>query len=140
MRFKRTVAALAVAAGMAASGLVAATPASADMAGADCGGSGAFVCLYYSPRASGYGAVFKQGGDIANYSGYTFSCSHFGCSGAGQPVRNNAAAMDSSLTVGFTVYYSVNYDCSYSCQSIPAYGLADLNGSMRNNNASGRTS
>ncbi|MDR3032940.1 MAG: hypothetical protein LBV78_07495 [Kitasatospora sp.] len=137
MRFKRAVAALAMAAGMAASGLVAATPASADMADGDCGNPG-FLCLYYSPSSSGFGAVFKQNGDIADYSGYTFSCGHFGCAGSGQRVRNNAASMDSGLSVKFTVYYSVQYDCSYSCQVIPAYGMANLNGSMRNNNASGR--
>lgn len=137
MRLKKFIATAAVTASFLAAGLATAAPASADIGDADCAWGS--ICLYYSPEngGHGFGAYMRQGADVQDYAPYTFSCGHFGCAGAGQRVRNNAASVDSHDSHTFVVYYSINLDCSYACQTFAPYADGDLNGSLRNNNASG---
>lgn len=136
-RLKRIITAVAVSVGLLATGLAVAAPASANNVYGDCFSNGA-VCLYYTSSYNGYGASLVQGGDIPDYNGYTFSCGRYGCNGAGQGVRNNAAAVDSDISATFTVFYGAWYDCSYACQVIGAYGSVNLDGTLSNNNASGK--
>jgi len=136
MRIRKLLAAATVAGTVLTAGLANTGTASASSL-ADCEG-GQYVCLYYNSSSSGYGAVFVQGSDISDYSGYHFGESAYGSRGAGVSVKNNAASVDSWYAGAFTVYYNSGYrNCSYACQTIPDYGFRDLNSTMKNNNAAG---
>ncbi|MEU0971434.1 hypothetical protein ABZ357_40800 [Streptomyces sp. NPDC005917] len=134
----------------AAAGIIGASLATAPNAAAyvgptpDC--TDGFVCLYYHSSAfvnnhipPNYGAVFKTASNIANYDGWIFSAGNNGSDGAGQSVKNNAAFVDNEWSLrAYRVYYNSNYNCSVACQDIAARGVADLNSTMHNNNASGK--
>ncbi|WP_035849584.1 hypothetical protein [Kitasatospora azatica] len=136
MLVKKLAVTAAVAGALLTAGLATATSASA--INYDC--SSGTVCLYYNSSSHGYGAVFQQYVDIANYSSpynFTFSAGNNGSAGAGVSVKNNAAAVDSWYSGNFVVYYNSNYSCSFACQTIPSMATVDLSATMKNNNASG---
>lgn len=135
MRIRKLLAAAGVAAAVATTGLVTAGDASA--INYDCSGNTHAVCLYYNSSAYGYGAYFKQTGNISDYAGHYFQAGNNGSAGAGVSVKNNAAAVDSWYSGNFVVYYNSGYNCSFACQTIPAWATVDLNGSLKNNDASG---
>ncbi|MFJ6655929.1 hypothetical protein ACIQNG_06115 [Streptomyces sp. NPDC091377] len=132
-----TLAGGALTAGLA---MATATPATADGNTAfetDC--SPGEVCLHYNSSAYGYGAVLVQYGWYSDYAGYTFRAGKNGSAGAGVDVKNNAAAVDSFTGSTFRVFYNSGYNCNVACQDIPPYYTRDLNSTMKNQNASGRT-
>ncbi|MER6391621.1 hypothetical protein ACFXEL_35220 [Streptomyces sp. NPDC059382] len=138
MRIRKLLSAAAVAGTVLTAGLATAGTASAGTLG-DCQGwTPAAVCLYYNSSSNSYGAVYHQQSSISDYSSVTFTEGAWGNAGAGTVVKNHAAAVDSYYGGTFTVYYNSGYNCSYACQNVPAYGTANLNSTMKNNNASGR--
>ncbi|MFD9130520.1 hypothetical protein [Kitasatospora sp. NPDC059571] len=137
MRIRKLLAAAAVAGTVATAGLATAGSASAAVPNYDCSGTHE-VCVYYNSSGAGYGAYFRQTGNISDYAGHYFSAGRNGSSGAGVSVKNNAASVDSWYDGTFTVYYnSGTKNCSYACQNIPAWSTTDLNGALKNNNAAG---
>lgn len=120
----------AVAAGAAlGSLLLGTTPASA--AGGNCVTGEA--CLYYNSNLAG--ARYGWAGS-GNYT-FTFQAWSGGSSGAGVPVKNNAASVANLDTYwNLTVYYNSNLNCSYACQSIPASSWANFIPALKNQNAS----
>ncbi|MFJ8439477.1 hypothetical protein [Kitasatospora griseola] len=136
MRLRKLIAAAGIATTVAGFGLASAGDASAFSA--DCQGNSHAICLYYNSSSYGYGAYFKQTGNISDYSGYTFSSGLNGSAGAGAAVKNGAAAIDSWYGGNFVVYYNSGYNCSFACQTVSGFApVTDLNGSLKNNNASG---
>lgn len=99
------------------------------------------VCLYYNSTSYSppLGAVYKQNSNIADYAGYYFSVSNNGSNGAGQGVKNNAAALDSWYYSTFELYYNSNYSCAVHCEAFAAYvSFSNFDATMHNNNASGK--
>ena len=98
-------------------------------------GAGGDACVYYHPQLTGgfYGNQFK-----INYQGKTFGgCSNNNCQGDGQSVRNNAASVadqDYSCTVVIQVYPLGTANNPF--QEVGPLTWADLNSTLRNNNAS----
>lgn len=139
MRITRAAAVGVAAAGLVGMGLAAAPVASAAPAAAparDC--SSGFACLYYNSSSNGYGAVFATAANISDYNIWYFSAGKNGSSGAGVVVKNNAAYVDNRSDQTYRVYYNSGYSCAVACQDIPAEGGANLNASLKNNNASGK--
>ncbi|MFJ8803075.1 hypothetical protein [Streptomyces sp. NPDC102487] len=100
------------------------------------------ACIYYNSESQGLNAYYVQrkGTSIADYgaAGIAFVKSPYGATGAGQKVKNNAAAVEVNADFPFKVYYNSAYDCSIACQKFyPFVGPEDLNSTMKNNNASG---
>ncbi|MEV5374854.1 hypothetical protein B7P34_10680 [Streptosporangium nondiastaticum] len=137
MRFKRLAVAGAIAIATAGSGLLATTPASASAEQFAESCSTGYACLFYHPDYTG--AIYKQWDDDPNYGNNHFvtSSSTRGSSGSGLVVRNNAASVDNwDFNNAITIYYSPNYQGVH--QRIAAGGAANLNSSLRNDNASGK--
>ena len=66
------------------------------------------ACLYYNSNTRG--AWFDHRNNVANYVGYTLMPSPQGSSGAGQPVKNNAASIWNNDPTHFVpIYYHSNY-------------------------------
>ncbi|MGY0487265.1 hypothetical protein [Streptomyces sp. WG-D5] len=94
-----------------------------------------YACLYYNSNYSG--AFYRQYFDISNYAGYYFSASAAGSAGAGQPVKNNTASVDNwDFYNGIRIYYNSGF--TGASQSIGAGGQANLNTTLKNENASGK--
>lgn len=117
--------------GLAAPAADAASADDCDIVGDGSTGSGGSSCLFYHPDDQG--AHFGDRFSI-NYQGYVFGG---GGAGNGLPVRNNAASAwnnDTQCTLHIWVYplgTSGNIQ-----QSIQSLTYANLNSSLRNNNAS----
>ncbi|MFJ9176783.1 hypothetical protein [Streptomyces sp. NPDC102360] len=125
---------LAVASAVALAGVGTALSTSGTAMAAESCTSG-YACLYYNSNYSG--AFYRQYFNIPNYSGYYFSASSSGSAGAGLPVKNNVASVDNwDFNNGFRMYYNSNY--AGTSQSIAAGGAANLNTSLKNENASGK--
>lgn len=93
-----------------------------------------YACLYYNSNYQG--AFYRQLLDIPNYQNYYFSTSAAGSNGAGLSVKNNAASLDNwDFQSRVRVYFNSNYAGVY--QTIAAGGQANLNSSLKNENASG---
>ncbi|MBD0841162.1 hypothetical protein [Streptomyces sp. TRM68416] len=75
---------------------------------------------------------------VSDYQGRYFSSGRNGSSGAGVEVKNHAAAVDSWIYDKFRVYYNSKYNCEIACQTIAPRATANLNSSVKNNNASGQ--
>ncbi|MEV7686250.1 peptidase inhibitor family I36 protein [Streptomyces bungoensis] len=134
MHFKRSAVAAVMALAAAGSGLALSTPASASATATSC--SSGYACLFYHPNYTG--AIFKQYYSDPNYGDNYFvtSTASQGSEGAGKVVRNDAASVDNwDFNNAITIYYSPNYAGVH--QTISAGGAANLNSSLRNNNASG---
>ncbi|MGQ4512754.1 hypothetical protein [Streptomyces sp. DW26H14] len=140
MRIPRAMAVAVAAAGLVGTGLATAPVASAAPAAlpphSDC--TSGFVCLYYNSSSNGYGAVFATAANLSDYGPWQFYAGNNGSNGAGVSVKNNAAYVDSWSSQTYRVYYNSKYNCSVACQDIPAQGNADLNATLKNNNASGK--
>lgn len=94
-----------------------------------------YACLYYNSDYSG--AFYRQYFDIPNYAGYYFSTSAAGSAGAGTAVKNNTASVDNwDFYNGIRMYYNSNY--AGASQAIGAGGQANLNATLKNENASGK--
>lgn len=94
-----------------------------------------YACLYYNSDYKG--AFYRQYFDIPNYANYYFSASAAGSAGAGTSVKNNTASVDNwDFTFGIREYYNSNY--AGASQAIPAGGAANLNATLKNDNASGK--
>ncbi|MFJ6466182.1 hypothetical protein ACIQM0_35030 [Streptomyces sp. NPDC091387] len=133
MRLKHLAAVGAVALATTAGSLFLASPANAAVS---C--SVDYACLHYN--SNNEGALYKQYYGILDYAGLTFSASTStnGGNGAGQAVKNNAASVDNwDFDLGIRIYYNSNYDYSFASQRIDKGGFANLNSTMKNNNASG---
>ncbi|MFI2350931.1 hypothetical protein ACH492_28700 [Streptomyces sp. NPDC019443] len=113
--------------------------ASTNLAHAGPGGTCASgeVCLYYNSLENNLNAYFVQTSDIPDYQGYSFRQSQYGSYGAGQGVKNNAAAVNNRSSYHFRVFYNSYYSCAVACQQIPSLTFVNLNSAMKNNNASG---
>lgn len=111
-------------------GLIGATPASATGTGS-CDDT-IDACLYFNSNLAGakYGDSRGSTRSIENYTG-TFG----GGNGAGYPVKNNAASVDNmNYNYSVTIYYNSNYGGPK--QKISRNSWANLNSSLKNNNAS----
>ncbi|MFH8755973.1 peptidase inhibitor family I36 protein [Streptomyces atroolivaceus] len=132
MNIKRLAVAGSLALAVTGSALVFAAPASAIISCSDY-----HACLHYNSDYKG--ALYDQLYDTPDYTGRTFEASLGGSNGAGQQVKNNAASVDNWDQVSrVRIYYNSNYDGSYAYQTIAKYGKANLNATMKNNNASGK--
>ncbi|WP_411111474.1 peptidase inhibitor family I36 protein [Streptomyces sp. c-19] len=132
MNIKRLVTTSAVALAVAGSTLTFAAPANAVIGCEDF-----HACLYYNSDYQG--AMYKQEVDTPDYAGRYFSASLAGSNGAGVVVKNNAASVDNWDRLSrIRIYYNSNYNGSYAYQTIAANGKANLNATMKNNNASGK--
>ncbi|MGW5125737.1 hypothetical protein ACWEQ7_17080 [Streptomyces sp. NPDC004069] len=110
-----------------------ATAGTASAAGDFCSSGNA--CLHYNSDYKG--AFYKQYAAISNYANYYFSASYAGSNGAGLSVKNNTASVDNwDFNYGIRLYYNSNYAGAY--QSIGAGGQANLNSTLKNNNACGK--
>ncbi|MFI7388684.1 hypothetical protein [Streptomyces sp. NPDC049813] len=133
MRLKHLATTGAVALATTAGCLVLASPANAAVS---C--SVDYACLHYNSNNAG--ALYKQYYAIPDYAGLKFSASTStnGGNGAGQAVKNNAASVDNwDFDLGIRIYYNSNYNASFASQAIAKGGFANLNSTMKNNNASG---
>lgn len=130
MNVKKTVTAGAVATVLGMSMLTAvAGPASAT---GDCAIGAA--CLYFNSGLAG--ASYEQSGNISDYLHYYFSANSGGSTGAGYSVKNNTASVDNwNPFQGIRLF--VNHGYGGASQTIVAYGSGNLNGTLKNNNASG---
>ncbi|GAA2993488.1 peptidase inhibitor family I36 protein [Streptomyces fulvorobeus] len=132
MHLKRLAASAGIALTVAGSTLAFATPANAIISCSDF-----HVCLHYNSDYQG--ALFDQLYDTPDYAGRYFEASINGSAGAGQQVKNNAASVDNWDRLSrVRIYYNSNYDGSYAYQTIAKNGKANLNATMKNNNASGK--
>ncbi|MFE2601605.1 peptidase inhibitor family I36 protein [Streptomyces sp. NPDC057617] len=134
MRFTRLAAAGAMSFALMGAGLATAAPASAAVA---CPAGAA--CLHYNSNFEG--AIFAQTGGVSDYAGHTFVASSYpnGSNGAGQNVKNNAASVNNNnVNRQFRVYFNSGYNGSFAYQTIGAFAAANLNSTMKNNNASGQ--
>jgi hypothetical protein len=95
------------------------------------------VCLYYNSIQNDLNAYFVQTSDIPDYSPYHFVQSQYGGYGAGQGVKNNAAAVNNRSSYHFRIFYNSYYSCAVACQQILSLQFVNLNSTMKNNNASG---
>ncbi|WAZ26207.1 peptidase inhibitor family I36 protein [Streptomyces cinnabarinus] len=95
------------------------------------------VCLYYNSIENGLNGIFRQFTPIPDYRDSAFLISNYGGEGAGQTVKNNAAAVHNRKDRHFGVFYNSNYSCAVACQQILSLTLKNLNASLKNNNASG---
>ncbi|MFE4974867.1 hypothetical protein ACFRAR_22535 [Kitasatospora sp. NPDC056651] len=136
MRFKKAIAAVAMAGGILAGGLATAAPASAHA----CPNAPGGICLYYNSAANNHGASVEVEINDWSYHPYTFACDSLtgNCNGAGQPAYNRAASVKNYSMHTYVVYYNSGWDCSYACQTIARGTFPDLNPTMKNNNASGQ--
>ncbi|MET8416471.1 peptidase inhibitor family I36 protein [Streptomyces sp. NPDC005134] len=93
------------------------------------------ACLSYNSNLQG--AIFVHQTSLADYAGYAFSISSYGGSaGAGQFVKNNAASVENlNLNYRYRVYYNSNYSGAY--QTVGTEAWANLNSTLKNENASG---
>ncbi|MFF0160254.1 hypothetical protein ACFYRY_22365 [Streptomyces sp. NPDC005263] len=130
MRIRTLVAAGAVA--LAGFGVSLGTAGSASAAESCTSG---YACLYYNSDYKG--AFYRQYFDIPDYANYYFSASAAGSAGAGVAVKNNTASVDNwDFDWGIREYFNRNY--AGASQAIPAGGAANLNATLKNDNASGR--
>ncbi|MEV6245900.1 peptidase inhibitor family I36 protein [Streptomyces sp. NPDC051742] len=132
MNIKRLVASSGIALALTGSMLTFAAPANAVIGCEDF-----HACLYYNSDYQG--AMYKQEYDTPDYAGRYFEASLAGSNGAGVVVKNNAASVDNWDRLSrIRIYYNSNYNGSYAYQTIAANGKANLNSTMKNNNASGK--
>lgn len=149
MRINRTAAVAVAAIGLVGTGLAMAPVASAAPSkpaaaakpavvppGHDC--TAGWVCLYYNSSAYGWGPSSPPPRRSRTTRTGSSTRARTAAAGAGLSVKNHAAAVDSWGNSTFRIYYNRNYNCSVACQDIPAQGSADLNSSLKNNNASGK--
>jgi len=97
-------------------------------------------CLYYNSDQQGSVSDFPAAGleSIPDYGTGT-SCYVFktaGVAGSGQCVKNNAASVRNLTTKSVTVYFNSGY--GGATQTIAAGAAANLNATLKNNNASHR--
>ncbi|MFF0200764.1 peptidase inhibitor family I36 protein [Streptomyces sp. NPDC005017] len=96
------------------------------------------VCLYYNSNL--YGAMFDVSGDLLSYAGESFICSKDGsgglniCNGSGSEVWNNAASVRNKTRCDVWIYYNTGQRGAR--QFIPRYSWANLNATLKNENAS----
>ncbi|MFE0359545.1 peptidase inhibitor family I36 protein [Streptomyces nigra] len=100
------------------------------------------LCLYYNSFENDLNAVFIQTQNIADYNNIngqraTFVASSEGSYGAGQSVKNNAAAVINKTDQYVGIYYNSGYNCEIACQQFRPFSEGNLNATMKNNNASG---
>ncbi|MFB7573774.1 peptidase inhibitor family I36 protein [Streptomyces sp. NPDC093064] len=126
---------LAIAGTLALAGLGTglATAGTASAAGEPC--TSGYACLYYNSDYKG--AFYRQYFNIPNYASYYFSASAAGSNGAGIAVKNNTASVDNwDFYNGIRLYFNSSY--LGASQSIGAGGAANLNTTLKNDNASGK--
>ncbi|AKU15622.1 phage tail tip lysozyme [Luteipulveratus mongoliensis] len=134
---RRTTLALAPLAtlGIVGAGIIA--PSAAQAAGRDGVCDSGEFCYYYNSNQAGSISDFT--GDIADYGATQPSCYDFKGAGAGKGlcVKNNAASVWNKSSKPVTVYF--NSDYGGSSQTIAAGTKANLNSTLKNNNASHRS-
>lgn len=131
----RLLAALGVSALGATLGLVTAVaPAQAAARDGVCD-SGEF-CYYYNSNHAG--SISDHGGSLADYGSTQPTCYEFKGAGSGKGlcVKNNAASVWNRTGQKVRVYYNSGYDGSHAYQDFAAGAKANLNATLKNNNAS----
>lgn len=97
------------------------------------------AALFYNSNLGGSYHCFMESA-VSDYAGYKFDYSQSGTGGQNgflQYVKNNAASVDNTLNShAYRVYYNSNYAGVY--QTIGSHSWANLNSSLKNENASGR--
>ncbi|MGC2996855.1 hypothetical protein ACPF8X_00185 [Streptomyces sp. G35A] len=97
------------------------------------------AALFYNSNLGGAFHCFMESG-VSDYAGYKFDYAQGGTGGENgflQPLKNNAASVDNTLNSrAYRVYYNSNYAGVY--QTIGSHSWANLNSSLKNENASGR--
>ena len=92
------------------------------------------VCFYYNSNQTGSLSDFTA--SVANYGTDPATCYVFKSAGSGQGlcIKNNVASVRNLSSLPVTVYY--NSDYSGSSQVVAAKASANLNTTLKNNNAS----
>ncbi|TDD79307.1 CHAP domain-containing protein [Actinomadura darangshiensis] len=131
-RFSRTAVTVTATTALAASSIVIASPASAAARDGVCN-SGEF-CYYYNSNNEGSVSDFWH--PVGNYGATQPSCYEFKSSGSGKGVcvKNNAASVWNRTGHAVRVFYNSNFNGS--SQSIASGAKANLNSTLKNNNAS----
>jgi surface antigen len=93
-------------------------------------------CYYYNSGQAG--SVSDHTGSLADYGTTQPDCYEFKGAGAGQGlcIKNNAASVWNRTSITVRVYYNSDYDASYAHQDLTPGAKADLNATLKNNNAS----
>ena len=129
-KFVTALATAAVAASIVATGAAPAQAATARNGVCETGE----VCFYYN---SGYaGSMSDFSASVANYGTDPATCYVFKSAGAGQGlcIKNNVASVRNKSSQPVKVFYNSSYGGTY--QTIGANSAANLNTTMKNNNAS----
>ena len=92
----------------------------------------AHLCFYFNSNFAGARADYLY--SDGNLSDELFTKG--GTNGRGVQVKNNAASVVNNWSYPAVVYFNSRCDASVAKQTIPAYGSANLNATMKNNNAS----
>ena len=94
------------------------------------------VCFFYNSDQSG--AISDFDTSVAQYGSSQPGCYDFKgvLNGAGRCLKNNAASVVNLTDKPLTVYFNSNYQGP--SQTIPPYSFANLNSTLKNNNASHR--
>ncbi|GAA1991000.1 hypothetical protein [Kitasatospora viridis] len=99
----------------------------------DTDGGGGDACLYYN---SNLGGARDADPNANNYgTTYTFKAYYGGTNGAGQYVKNNAASVYNSTSC-FDLHIWFNSNQAGAMQTIGDNDWANLNATLKNNNAS----
>ncbi|MER5701909.1 CHAP domain-containing protein [Micromonospora sp. NPDC002296] len=93
-------------------------------------------CYYYNSDHAG--SISDHTGSLADYGSTQPGCYEFKGAGSGQGlcVKNNAASVWNRTSNTVRVYYNSDYDGSYAYQNFASGAKANLNATLKNNNAS----
>lgn len=98
------------------------------------------ICFYYNSNQQGSVSDFAATASVANYGSRQPGCYEFKGAGAGKGLcmKNRAASVwNRSYASNVTVYYNSNY--AGARQTIGRGARANLNATLKNNNASHKT-
>ncbi len=125
----------AIGAVLVAAGLTAATQtATASPAATIHGCPAAYFCFYFNSNYGGAHADYLL--SDGNLGDELFNKTGTSSNGLNVQVKNNAASAVNNWSYTATVYYNSGCNGSVASQSIGAYGLANFNSTMKNQNAS----
>ncbi|TDV56467.1 peptidase inhibitor family I36 protein [Actinophytocola oryzae] len=96
----------------------------------------AYLCFYFNSNYAGARADYLY--SDGNLDNERFNKGGSGANGYNVVVKNNAASVVNNWSYSATVYYNSGCNGSVASQTIGAYGKANLNASMKNENASFR--
>ncbi|MEU4806300.1 peptidase inhibitor family I36 protein [Actinosynnema sp. NPDC023587] len=93
-----------------------------------------YLCFYFNSNFQGARADYLE--SDGNLDNEKFNKRGTNGNGLGVPVKNNAASVVNNWNELATVYYNSGCNGSVAKQSFGAYGKANLNATMKNENAS----